>query len=158
MLLCSFISNEMKGGTCQIYAAGLFNTKSYFKRHKAEMGFCFPACQSPGIHSTGRCPTRPKETVGEHCAGQLANATVLCTTVTFLAFGSFFFVHFWDIVNVLYCFLQKRKKNKLIIESKCGAFWVYFLTALTAASTVCHEDVWFIPSPESHDKFSTLCV
>lgn len=112
MLLCSFISNEMKGGICQIYTAGPFNTKSYFKRHKAEMGFSFPACQSPGIHSTGRCPTRPKETVGEHCAGQLANATILCTTVTFLAFGSFFFffVHFWDIVNVLYCFLQKRKK------------------------------------------------
>jgi len=78
-------------GSAKFMLGGSFNTKSYFKRPEVEMGFCCPACQSPGIHRTGKCPARPKEAVGEHCAGQLANATVLCTMVTFLAFGRFFF-------------------------------------------------------------------
>lgn len=71
-----------------------FNTKSCFWRLEAEMGFRFPACQSPGIHGTSRCPARPEEAVGECCAGQPANTTVLCTTITFLAFGSSFFFFF----------------------------------------------------------------
>lgn len=68
-----------------------------------------------------------------------------------------FFVHFWNIVNVLYCF-SKRGKKWLRIESRCGTFWVYFLSALTTAFTVHGEDIWLIPSPESHDQFSSLLV
>lgn len=90
---CSCVlSSQMtwKVGFAKFTLGGPFYTKSYFKRPEAEMGFCFPACWSPQIHSTGRCPTRPKEVVGEHCAGQPASATLLCTTGTFLAFGSLF--------------------------------------------------------------------
>lgn len=78
----------------QFMLGGPFNTKSCFWRPEAEMGFCFPDCQSPGIHGTSRYPVRPEEAVGERCAGQPANTNVLSTTITFLAFGSSFFFNY----------------------------------------------------------------
>lgn len=76
------------------------------------MGFCFPAFQSPGIHSTGRRPTGPREAVGERLASQPANATVL------LAFGRGFFYSFCPLLEYYECIiLLSSKEEKKTIES-----------------------------------------